>query len=166
MHRLLLIPCLAFLISACSFLRPVPEKDSLEVRAITADPFGTDIQPEILENDLGRRLRLEKVPVENIHIRGQMDTVLVYHFRQSDFYFYESPERVLFFEANIRNPRVRLIGDLRTGITRNRFFEAFSDLQPVDDNPLVFTDEYEMQTIIFTFENNRLKEVKIERYID
>ncbi|TVR77243.1 MAG: hypothetical protein EA412_11675 [Chitinophagaceae bacterium] len=166
LSQLLTIFSLVLFATACNLFKPVPEKDSISTTVFLETPFSKTITPEYLEENLGRRLKEEKIPVSNIHNPEQTDTVLVMHYRSSSFYFYlTSDNRALFYEANIKNPRIRLIADLRTGIKKDAFREAFRDINELDSDTLqVIEDEF--SKAIFEFKRDRLQKIKIENYLD
>ena len=69
--------------------------------------------------------KISKIPTQNPHTKA-IDTTYVFSYFKSKFYFFKTPEKELFFKAEINNRRIKLINGIKIGMKKSDFEKKFS----------------------------------------
>lgn len=95
----------------------------------------------------------------------KLDTIYSYTYRDSFFEFVKAPNGSVFFsKAVIRDPELRM-RDVYVGMSLNTFCDNFQ-LGQSRDSIYVVTDEEDLMSHAFWFEDERLIQASIINYVD
>lgn len=143
----------------------IPQKSTIKTHQFVVKPFNNEITSAFLINNYWWRKRVHKEPVKNPH-NNQVDTIINVKIGQSEFRFYKTPNRELFFYADVRNRRIKPNYNVHIGMHKEELKHLFVDVQAITENPSVITDSNQLSKCSLHFRRNRLKRIIIEYYID
>ena len=157
----------------------VEQKPTTELKAETEKPnseisipeqyFENDILRTILESELDKLalnpiFDLKTEPRKNTHDQTITDTIKTRTFEMNEIYSYKYQNREWIYSAKIRSSEFKFLDSVKIGIKKQTLenilkSELESDLIKVGDleNTSVF---------IFTFENDTLKTIDYQGYVD
>ena len=133
---------------------------------LTYNPFGFS------RNPLGHLLsikdiQIEKVPIENRHIKNQVDTSFKITVGPDFFKVYKAASKNFLTEANIYSKRFSLYQEIRVGLTKTEFRKKMNNynIKTVPDH-VRLKNLHVSEWIDLRFENDTLVEIKFKGYVD
>lgn len=113
-------------------------------------------------------IKIEREPIKNLHIKNQIDSILTVRINNSEFILYKLPKEQFLESATIRDKDIKLNKDIHVGITKEQFKEKFDSLRGKKSLPskILVGRKETQEYLIFTFSNNRLKEIEYNGYVD
>jgi hypothetical protein len=115
-----------------------------------------------------KNLEIKAEPIKNLHVRNQVDSILTITINNSEFILYKLPKEQFLESAVIKDGNIVLGKDIHVGMTKDQFKDKFDDLKDRKYIPSKIsvgrkeTQEY----LVFTFKDNKLKEIEYNGYVD
>lgn len=154
---------------------PAAPAEGAGVSELTVSDEGFFINP-FMDNYKVQQLRsrhndfkiISKEPVENRHIKGQIDTIITAEANNSTFTIYKAKQDELLQKAEIRGSSIELKNGIRVGMTNEDFNARFNQIeQPIGPNATVTLNNPTVpSSFIFRFNNNRLEQISFNGYVD
>lgn len=115
-----------------------------------------------------KNIKILKEPVKNLHVKNQIDTILTITVNNSEFILYKLPKEQFLESAVIKDGNILLYKGIHVGMTKDQFKEVFDSLKGKEFIPskVVVGRKETQEYLIFTFSNNRLKEIEYNGYVD
>ncbi len=142
-----------------------PQKNTIKSYQFVIKPFNNKITSGYLTDNYWWRQRLKKEIVRNQH-NNQIDTIIYVKTGQSEFRFYKTRDREMFFYADIRNRRIKLNHNIHIGMRKGELEQLFEDVETIEKNPFSITNRNQISKCNFHFRRNRVKRIVIDYYID
>jgi hypothetical protein len=131
------------------------------------DPFGYKPTIKNFSTQLFPQYKLQIYSIKNIHNPQVSDTIYRFYRKKSELFIYKTTQgRELFFAANIVDGKVVLKNGVKVGITREEFFNGFTNLKQTPEDSVRLGSKRSTTMFNFVFKNNRLQAIKINNYID
>ncbi len=113
-------------------------------------------------------LKIEREPIKNVHVKNQIDSILSIKVDNSEFVLYKLPHEQFLESAVVRDENIRLNKDIHVGMTKDQFKEKFEELKDRKHIPsrILVGRKETQEYLIFSFSNNRLKEIEYNGYVD
>ena len=154
-----------------------------------ADPFGYEVTSATLAHKLGKKFRISKEVVKNIHSNHIKDTIFHFSYQTTKLKIYKSQGNEMVFSAQITDSVVELRNKISIGMSREEFWQKFNDLEKYkfqqgmieldgdDDemsgylltlqpNLIKISNMMGTADYAFAFTDNRLSQVNINVYMD
>jgi hypothetical protein len=107
-----------------------------------------------------------KEPVINMHEGSSyIDTVYTFSNSNNKIQVYRAKNTDFIITFDVTDPKFSLSGNVNTGITKEFFIRKFQTMKSISDNVQVSNSNGRMK-FHFYFENNRLKRIKSDFYIN
>lgn len=175
LHRkgiLMVASILLFFTIAC-VKKPIDKKSmvvthtSITKENFLVDPFGYKPTIKNFSSQLFPDYKLQIYSIKNLHNPQVSDTIYRFYRKKSELFIYKTIEgRELFFAANIVEGKVVLKNGVKVGITREEFFNGFTNLKQTQEDSISLGSKRSTTVFNFVFKNNRLQAIKINNYID
>ena len=122
---------------------------------------------ENLRNEF-KNLKILREPIKNVHVKDQVDSILTIKIGNSEFILYKLPEQQFLENAIIMDGNIKLNKDIHVGMTKEEFKEKFEELKSKKSIPsrILVGRKETQEYLIFSFKNNRLKEIEYNGYVD
>jgi hypothetical protein len=113
-------------------------------------------------------VKIQARPIKNSYIKNQTDSIFVVKINHSEFVIYKLPKAQYLESALIKDRSILLNRNIYVGMSENEFKQRFDALRDRKYIPLKIIVERKesREYLIFTFENNALKEVEFAGYVD
>ncbi len=135
--------------------------------AVLANPFGYKPTIKNLSINLLPYYNLQIYSIRNIHNPQVSDTIYRFYRKKSELFIYKTiTGRELLFAANIFDSKVVLKNGVRVGVTKEEFYNSFTNLKPITSDTVIIGSKKAATTQRFLFKHNKLDAIKIDNYID
>jgi hypothetical protein len=132
-------------------------------------PFDLDtLTINNLRKHYSKFIRINREPVQNVHVKNQTDTLLTVRIKNSEFIFYKIPGRELLESATIKDPLIKLSRRIAVGMTIDELKSRFSQLKQFPQIPptLTVSGEEGEGYVVFTFDKKKLIKIEFFAYLD
>lgn len=110
-------------------------------------------------------LECTKEPVINMHDSLFVDTVYTFSNSNNKIQIYRARQKDFIIFFDVTESKYSLTGNVKTGITKDLFIRKFQIAESISNVVQVINSDSSMK-FIFYFENNRLKRIKSDFYLD
>ncbi|HZJ73938.1 MAG TPA: hypothetical protein VFC87_03965 [Perlabentimonas sp.] len=152
-----IVGCILFLVLAgCAVLtKPVVVNlTPVEVNTLLENPFGHNESIEAFSKNLPERTEVSKYLKKSPRANHAPDTIFNFNFKKSKISVYKtrfSQEFVL--GGIIRNSEIELCNGIRQGMTRQEFFQSFTNLPVIPNDTVVLKYSAIKRTFNFYFDD-------------
>lgn len=134
---------------------PMSEKHFL------AKPFGHDEGIEDFTQYLPKGTRVQKLINRHPDASHRPDTIYNLIFKKSKISFYKTQfNQVYLLGGSVKNHQIGLANGVRVGMTKEDFFQSFTDIQPMDSDSITLRQGDQGRRMNFYFN----KKGKLVRY--
>ena len=128
--------------------------------------FG-EVSEENLKHEFNN-LEIKAAPIENMHVKNQVDSILTIKSGNSEFIIYKLPAEQFLESAVIRDKNILFYKDIHVGMTKDQFKDKFDDLKGRKYIPSKITvgRKETQEYLVFTFDHGELKEIEYNGYVD
>lgn len=111
---------------------------------------------------------VDKQPVTNEHLPEQTDTLYTLYFENSQLKIYKALDKEIVVSATIKDESILLQNNIKIGTSKDDFFKTFKELKICNTESNKFRIEISdnEQWVDFEFENNKLKLISFQGYVD
>ncbi len=110
----------------------------VEVNALLKNPFGHNESIEAFRENLPQATKMQKLLKKSARANHSADTIYNFTYKKSKINVYKTRFNQEFVLGGvIRNPEIVLSNGIRQGITRQEFFQSFTNLPAVANDTVV-----------------------------
>lgn len=126
-----------------------------------------DLTWENIILDIPKPFSIQKEPIENPLVQGQIDTLITVQQDKISFKFYHSPLGIMIVEGNVSAPSFQFKKGLKVGMTKASLASHFNQFKQGASIPdLVKINSREADRVIsFRFTNDTLQSIEITNYL-
>lgn len=129
-------------------------------------PFPNKMTLETLQEYYGKKLKISFDTVRNIH-NNEMDKLITGNVFRSEFKFYQSSKKQIFYEAKIKSKKIYFRKKVHIGMKKADFLAVFKKLKmDINSNEIKFENREKTNSCTFVFKNDKLKFVHLQYYLD
>ena len=143
--------------------------DSSQVAYFECDDFVSDALANYtiaaIMGKFSDLLHLTQERVVNRHDSTVIDTIYTFSNPGNKIQIYRAKQNEFLFTFQVRDSLFNLIGDVKTGMSKDAFSFKFNIKEPIVDKVQIANSEDSMR-LIFYFENNRLMQINSYLYLD
>ena len=143
--------------------------DSSQVAHFECDDFVSDALANYtiatITGKFSNLLHLTQEKVVNRHDSAVIDTIYTFSNPGNKIQIYRAKQNEFLFTFQVRDSLFNLIGDVKTGMSKDAFSFKFNIKEPIVDKVQIANSEDSMR-LIFYFENNRLMQINSYLYLD
>lgn len=144
---------------------PESEMQNKQKRVLERDTLVAEWAEELEKISLNEKFQVEKELVENRHIKGRMDTIKTFTFRNTSIKVYHTEGLYAVESAEIQNGDFSLKGPVKVGMEKGQLEQVLN----TDLNADVIRVGNEVGTFefkLFFGNNNFLQKIEFEGYVD
>lgn len=140
------------------------ETEVIQEQYVVNDTLLTKMESDLNELVKNPKLTIEKELVNNRHVDNLIDTIKSFKFDKINIKSYKAISEEWIFEAKILNSGFELSKSIRIGIDKKCFEKI---LKTKLNSDIVKVGNLEQTSVfVFKFENDSLKEIDYEGYVD
>lgn len=152
--RTVIIIFLVLFFTACAVLKgptlvdlkPMPTNQLLE------KPFGHTESISEFDQNLPARTKIQKLIKRNPRSNHRPDTIYNFLYKKSKISIYKTQfNQEFLLGGSLLNPEIELANGIRQGMTREKFFESFTNLEPSTKDTIVIKHPRIERTFNFYF---------------
>ncbi|MDP4210401.1 MAG: hypothetical protein Q8928_16440 [Bacteroidota bacterium] len=157
---------------SCGVINPkpsaMPEAKPTPKEAFIQMPFGYEPTKQNFAINLPHSFKMEIYTLRS-KVRPEVkDTFFRFYYRKSELFLFKNnnlKERLTV--GKIADNRVVLVNGVKTGISRDKFFKCFTNLQSsLDDTIKIMSKQRTFNSFSFIFKNHKLFVIKFDNKID
>lgn len=135
---------------------------AVTIREITENPWPFDPEIGQIEEYYGKFLKKEKYTVKNRFESTKRDTIIRFYKGKSEIFFFKPHNgKAYFIAANISDSRIKIKGDISTGIPTDDFYRRIAYPRAKRDTVQILLPEGAYKTSII-LRDEKIHQIKIE----
>lgn len=154
---------LVLFFSSCSVLQKTVEVDlrPMTVEAFLQAPFGHSETIDGFKKCMPEGTRIQKLIKRNPHPHHKPDTIYNFLFKKSKVSIYRTQfSQEFLLGGNVRNNQIELANGIRKGMTKEQFYQSFTNLEFSQQDSVTLKEPNIGRTANFYFN----KKGKLERF--
>jgi hypothetical protein len=140
---------------------PKTDKNPVSIEAFLSNPVGYELTKANFQNNLPANYKVQIYLMKNKKTESK-DSIIRFYYRKSELFVfktYRGAER--FFSGIVYDSRFQLINGISTGMTRDEFFNCFTNLEKGQKDTIKITQAGIGLGCNFIFKSNKLKAIKL-----
>lgn len=154
---------ISLLLSACAVLQKPTLVDlkPMATSQLLENPFGHGESIDEFRKSMPQGTKIQKLIKRSPRAHHRPDTIYNFNYKKSKISIYKTQFNQEFLLGGVvKNPQIELTNGIRQGMTRDRFFESFTDLSPSAMDTIVLKHPKMDRTFKFYF----TKRGRLERF--
>jgi len=148
-----------FLLFLIFSLPAIGQQNEFKEKLFT-NPFTVELHPKQIKKQFGFWAKMTTESVPNQHYPDQIDTIFHIRYRNSNIHFYKADKKVLLYDMQLKNRRLKLMDAIHTGMKKQELHLLHPKFENRTDT-VIFKDTDQTVEVQFIFNRReRLEEVK------
>jgi hypothetical protein len=110
-------------------------------------------------------LKCTQEPIANIHYPSIIDTVYIFSNNKNTIHIYRAQHKDFTYFFDVTNPKFKLTGDIKPGMSKEAFSQKFQISQSIDKKVQIINSEGNTK-YMFYFNRHILKRITVNLYLD